>query len=48
MNELLRFPELTQVIFTNNKVEKLETVLALSGLKKLVEIDFEDNPVSKH
>lgn len=45
-DELLKFPNLTQIIFTENKVEKLETVLSLSRLTKLVEIDFEGNPVT--
>jgi hypothetical protein len=39
-------PDLSQLIFAENKVEKLETVHKLAKLSKLIEIDFEGNPVA--
>jgi hypothetical protein len=45
---LTNSPELTQIIFAENKVAQLDTVLKLKSLAKLVEIDFEGNPVTSN
>jgi Leucine-rich repeat (LRR) protein len=37
---------LAQLIFGDNKIEKLETILPLKDLDKLTEIDFQNNPVA--
>ena len=43
---LATFPELTQVFLGSNKIKELSTVMKLKGLTRLIEIDFEGNPVS--
>ena len=46
LNILNDYPDLGQLIFAENKIEKLETVLSLKPLDKLTEIDFQGNPVA--
>lgn len=43
---LLTYTSLTQIIFSSNQIESLDTLKTLSSLRKLQEVEFIDNPVS--